>query len=269
MITYLTEYVGVKLLGLGSLLKRLLFYLISVFMTKLARSLLVVCVISLGLVGCAPVYLAPIPNTPLFAEKGESSVALQAGSSGGSIQAAYAPLNHFSIMGAGSWDFIGGNHRHTYGELGLGSFLSSESSRWRAEVYAGGGLGRSAALHEYELWLVGPVTRQRSGHYERAFVQMQGGWVGRHVEAGLTARIAYVWYHFSEINLEPTSETQQQIFFEPALFLRVGSEAIKYEMTAGFVRPLRGYDTAPQLDYIPMFSSMGVRIDLRKVLGGL
>lgn len=223
-----------------------------------------VAAVAVVLAGCAPMYLAPAANVPLPKAEDDVHLGLLGGTNGVDVSAAYAPINHLVVLGAGSFA-RSKSHDHDYGELGAGFF--SRLGGWGVvELLGGAGLGRSRGQSNSDDSSVTAQVRGE-GTYVRPFAQADIALTTRAVDFGLMLREAYLRYDFDSLSATTSPMRQEGFFFEPALFLRAGWDVVKVEAQLGLVIPQRASE-APNLVGNPLFLhlALGLGLDLGRLL---
>jgi hypothetical protein len=200
--------------------------------------------------GCVPVYMSPAANAPLLSRPGEFQVGGYLGTQGLDLQGAVAVADHTGIIADLSNTRSENQHDYrTYGELGVG-YYDRLSRSGRVELFAGAGLGESGGD-------IGDETGR--GSFYRGFGQLDIGRTGALVDVGLSARLAYVGYSY-DFRSDAGPYQTSDIFFEPALFWRVGYKWIKVGMQVGLTVPVLGNDETVDTNWLNV--TLGLRTKL-------
>lgn len=184
---------------------------------------------------CKPVYIPNAVNIPYLSEKGQINGGLHTGTSGIDLQGAYAITDHVAVMANGSYANRDGSdtsltndHKHLFGELGMGYFMPFGAGRF--EIYGGAGTGTASSYENF--FSQGDVYAK--AFYNRYFFQTNIGASARNVEGGLGLRFSFVDFNkFSSNNVE-YNRGITRAYMEPVLNLKVGSENIKVTTQIGF-----------------------------------
>ncbi|GAB2949003.1 hypothetical protein GCM10027048_12440 [Hymenobacter coalescens] len=126
--------------------------------------------------GCAAVVPHTL-QTPLVQQRGETELALNAGTHGTDVQAAYALTDRLTVLGS-AHQRIRGKHGHwAYtGEAGAGyAFFRPGSQRW--SLYGGMGYGAGYAFSTFCPDLCGEFRASDRVRYSYAFVQPTYVWM--------------------------------------------------------------------------------------------
>ncbi|MBD2715882.1 hypothetical protein KBK19_12630 [Microvirga sp. STR05] len=131
------------------------------------------------------------PTMPLVEESGQLEVTASVQPSARlEAMAAYSPLNHVVLTGAGSVGLnLGGRQylRTQQGELGIGGYWSLGNS-WLVNAAGGGGL--ASVDRKTCVW----GCDQRKGQYSKLFGQAGIAWIGVFGSASLTYRLSRLQY---------------------------------------------------------------------------
>ena len=198
---------------------------------------------------CRPILYSNVSqNVPLLSEKGEfvgqASYSSGEGSwttEGISLQGAYAITDNFAVIssyhghssvGPNDSDEWDGNGR--YFEVGGGWYGTSESQKFRYEVFLG--LGNSTLNNN---------SKDNQGnfinsHFFKPFIQPSIGFASQYFDFAFTGRIAHLTFYKTDDYLllpeekraadEFYKEKSGDIVFEPGIMLRGGFENIKLEI---------------------------------------
>jgi len=220
-----------------------------------------ICILSSS---CAPVYIPNAVNSPLFGEQGEMHINAQAGTNGLDLQTAYAVAPHFALMLNGSYmnessddPEFSDYHKHLFGEAGLG-FYTALRGAGRFEIYGGLGMGEAISYDEYLFFEIPQALRAR-GQYHRAFLQTGIGASTDIFDGGFVVRAAYVRFnHFTADYLDDTLQkdvTEDNFYFEPVLYARIGWKWIKFQIQGGLSFPMTEESV---LEHQPFLINMGL-----------
>lgn len=172
-------------------------------------------------------------NAPLFKEKGEMQLALGIKGLGGDIRSAYALSDYFAMqINANFLDVFGTefgvahNSGQYYGEGAIG-FYKPLSERFIFEGYLGTGLGTTFFRNT-------EIDYLRTTNYHKIYAQLDVGFRSKYFNIGLAIREAFVNAYCTKINGVITGDQYVDTFFEPILFLALGSEKFKINAQAGF-----------------------------------
>ncbi|MBC8172767.1 MAG: hypothetical protein H7X71_02575 [Chitinophagales bacterium] len=235
------------------------------FISALFTPALIIIILS----GCSRIYYAPTTqNVPLLTEQNELRIA--AGISGGeeyeavNIEVAYSPVKYVGIMlnsfhAAENSDSLFTNpvrYKGNLTEAGIG-FYYPLATYYTAEVYAG--YGKGTAQYPWSFDTIAPLK------FDRFFVQFSAGMKRKYFEIALSDRFSYVHYTnieemykieaFSNYKYVPKNN-QLYIFQEPALTMRAGLEAIKFQMQYQICIPFSG----PTLGYSSYNFNLGIML---------
>ena len=213
---------------------------------------------------CSPIYIPNTRNTPLFREQGEAQISGYLTSGGLDAQAAYALTDHVAVVGSYSYgnvkrttqDGIEYNRKNSYGELGVGYFDRSRSTRW--EVLAGYGAGQGTSYDQY--YFFGTKTVVATGKMSRFFIQPSIGTNNRDFNFTFTPR--FTWVDFSEFTSNGTTvkpNEKAQFFLETAI---TGKWRITGNIHAIVQVGLTvGIPSEVFFDFQPMQAAAGIQID--------
>ncbi len=205
---------------------------------------------------CAPVYVPNTINAPQLTDQGELSGTVTTGVSGLDAQLAYAVSENFGLMVNTSFDFGDTSetnyHEHAFGEVGLG-YLTKFGEYGTLNVFGGYGLGSSAASDEYTF--ITDQLKHARGMYHRMFLQSDVGLKTKVFEGGIGFRTAYVNFYQVLGEGDEYSLSEDNLFLEPMVYLRVGAPNVKLHSQLGFSASLFS-DYA--FDYIPFIFNIGL-----------
>lgn len=221
-------------------------------------------------VGCSPIYVPNVRNTPLFGEQGEFQGTLAA-TTGAEAQLAYAITDNVAVMANGS--FFSYNEKdqdytrkHQYFEGGLGYYNATRKSRW--ELFAGYGLGEGTSFSQYYFFTqyFGQKDLVATGRFNRIFIQPTWGTNNRGFNLAFTGRLSMVDFtEFSSNDNDPANATvtvkpdeKAQFFFEPSLTGKVpiaGNLQGFFQLGLNINLPDKAY-----FDHVPLQFAVGVLV---------
>jgi len=213
-----------------------------------------VLVLTFLLVGCAPVYIPNVVNTPLLSNKGEIQAAINTGSSGFDPQIAFAITDNIGVMVNGSFrnstsDTSNNYHKHNFGEIGLGYYKKINLNS-RFGIYSGLGYGEVNVVDE------SAIFASYSNIYSyRFFIQPEYGTSGKIVDFGIASRFVF-------LNIHQASISYTKYYVEPAITARFGLEHFKFSMQFGYSIPLNNNYT---VDYNPFMFSFGLHANINRI----
>ncbi|HEY1010133.1 hypothetical protein [Daejeonella sp. JGW-45] len=197
---------------------------------------------------CSSLYMPNVPNTPMLSSKGELNAAGHTTLKGNvSVNAAYAPGEHFGILLNGS---VMNNNRarkdfnHNLIETGLGYFdtFGPENNRI-LEIYLGLGKGNSERVYK-DKTSAGIVTEDRQEtNFNKTFIQVNYSSKRKQdlklfgarfpLNYGTALRISHVkMTDFKRNDIDQIKE--DNIFLEPVFFTRMAlSNAVQIQYTSG------------------------------------
>lgn len=212
---------------------------------------------------CAPVYVPNVINAPMLSEKGEMDAGINLGTSGFDAQFSFAVADNLAIMANGSvahndsTETSDSFHQHVFGEAGFGYFMPFKE-KGRLETFVGYGLGKSKSSDEYSF--INNTTVRAAGYYHRVFVQSNVGFAGDIFESGFCLRAAYLHFNRFEYAGMEYLEPSNNLFVEPAIFLRLGWKYMKLQTQLGFSYPVTSaYDFSIQ----PVMFSIGANFSIK------
>jgi hypothetical protein len=217
--------------------------------------------------GCAPVYVAPAPNAPLFGSEGEVTAGAAIGTQGIDVQAGFAPVEPLAVIAAASFEGKGEDddsidHHHLYGEGAVGGFWPFGKAG-RFEAFAGLGYGSSGGETTLSVGGEQATVASARGTFLRPFVQVDFGGAVDKFEGGIVLRVLQVRYHYDESQGEPVDIDRVQGFWEPFAFMRAGSRNVKFQLSGGFIFPLDslgGGGSTTFVEWVPIHLSLGVHV---------
>lgn len=190
-----------------------------------------------------PLYIPNTTNNPSLTKKGEIESSFTIGTNGYDIQTAGAITDNIGIMLNGSYgnntsDSSNSFNKHTFGELGVGySTVISDSNatlKTILSVFTGWGIGKSSGEYNYTIG-TNQQSNIASGKYQRAFVQPSIGISNKSFDFFFSTRFSYV--NMSDLKTNDTGNNSKlrnnNIFYEPTLTIKGGSENIKFMGQAG------------------------------------
>lgn len=160
-------------------------------------------------------------------EKGEVHLAAAAGAHGFGLQAGYAITDRIGIVGGASGRETENSdgeitETHEFAEIGLNYFgFKAGPARGEITVGFGGGSGESGSAH---------------GEYIKPYLQFNTAVTSQMFDTGVSLRTAYV--RFTELEVSNNRPRESSLFFEPAVFVRMGYRNIKLESQLGVAYPL-------------------------------
>lgn len=224
------------------------------------KSLAYVFLVLVALSSCAPVYVPNTINAPQLTKQGEFTGSVTTGVSGLDVQTAFAVSDNFGLMVNTSFDFGDTSetnyHEHAFGEVGLG-YLTEFGEYGTFNLFGGYGLGSSAASDEY-LFITDQLKHAR-GMYHRMFFQSDVGLKTNIFEGGLGFRTVYVNFYSVKSDRQNYSLSEDNLFLEPMIYLRIGAPNVKLHSQFGFSASLFSDYT---FDYIPFIFNIGITIRL-------
>lgn len=193
-------------------------------------------------------YVANSHNVPLLTDKKDirasvnyyrTDVFFISRIPGFEVQGAYALTNHFGIMGSflTAGEKLDTTSFHaTYGDLGVGYFVTDKSKKFVAEVYGVYGLG------SVKNGFGNNVTS--STDFSKVFIQPVIGFKSRYFDAAFSWRIASVTHSslgFSGVLPAPSQASfdlyrnkPTYTLSEPALTFRAGDDILKFQIQLGW-----------------------------------
>ncbi|MBW1294017.1 hypothetical protein [Aquimarina litoralis] len=222
---------------------------------NLSKSFIYIC-LTFIIQSCSSAYVPNAVNTPLFGKKGETKVAIHAGTSGIDPQVSYAITNHIGIQMNGSFfnkasQVTGKLYDHQYAELAPG-YYTKISEIFRFETYAGFGLGKLQPERENELWDINSNINM-----SRVFIQPSVGLTNNIVDASFTTRFAAVTLDQDDIN-------RTGMFIEPVITGKVGYKYVKAIFQLGLSINLNN-DDIYFMNGQPLLLSVGLQINVHKL----
>ena len=153
------------------------------------------------------VYAPMQPVMPLVRQRGDIEAGASLQPSGRlEAQAAYSPLPHCVVAGAGTWATRLDQQNYLVsrqGEVGLGSYWSL-TPKWLLSTLAGGGTAYTD--RQYTFW----GTERRAGSYSKAFGQVGLAYMGEQGSFSLSYRLARVSYRELETEIGPLAPFHTQ-----------------------------------------------------------
>ncbi|MCK9211425.1 MAG: hypothetical protein M0P61_11365 [Ignavibacteriaceae bacterium] len=221
--------------------------------------------------GCGSELLYTTNNIPipLVQKQGETQISGQYGTNGKSFNLVSSPLEHISLSIAGNYDKVTINsndfdtkkedkNSHNYTEVAIGYFDNvSESIVGEAFV----GYGRGDGMDQYyQRQEFSSIVHNNFGYgkYDKYFVQANLGNKNNAITTGFAIRLSYVDF----LELMKTSDGvttfpsgKEALFFEPALFGKIGGKNLQLEVEVMFPYTQKGID----FDYRNFVISTGLR----------
>ncbi len=181
--------------------------------------------------GCTTLYVPTTNQTHMMQNKGEIHLAGNIGASGADLQGGYAFTDNLGVVALISGRSSDGNNssveeEHTYAEAGINYFGFGEDNI-RGEITAGFGIGSAE-------------SRNERGELVKPFIQINGAYTSGVLDTGISMRTAYV--SFTELEVNNDRLRDSALFFEPAVFTRLGYHRVKLESQFGIAFPLYNSD---------------------------
>ncbi len=235
-------------------------------LSAITRSGLIIVLIALlgiFMMSCAPVYMPGTPNTPMLKEEGEVSMQANLATTGLELKGGYAITDQWGITamvaagreveedGQDSYHrYLESSALHTYRPGGI---LVIENS---AGVGLGGGKGSSERIVSGEAFQV-------EGGYFKPFFQNNLALQTQAIDIALVNRIAII--QFDE--LRTTGENQDAVlnspstpvFWEPTVVTQIGWDRFRLNAQLGLSTPLAG---EPDFDWIGIYGGIGFGLRL-------
>lgn len=216
---------------------------------------------------CSPLYIPNTRNAPLFREQGEAQISAYLTSGGFDAQGAYALSDNVALIGSYSYgsqkqsnvqsnppDYT---RKNSYGEIGIGYYDRTRSSRY--EIFAGYGIGEGTSSDQYSFYGLNNIV-VATGKMQRIFLQPTLGTNNRDVNFSFTPRLSYVNYsefEASGVTMKPNKNAV--IFIEPAATLKMRLAGNLFGLfQLGLTTPVSGDDF---FDYQPLQVAIGLQID--------
>ncbi|MBK8944518.1 MAG: hypothetical protein IPM32_04520 [Ignavibacteriae bacterium] len=188
---------------------------------------------------CAPIYVPNIVNVPLFTKKDEAIINANYGTNGINFQGAYSIFDNFAVqintenresnINAKDKKRINANNpqnKLNYYETAFGYYYPFNETMV-LEIFGGGGLGNSSALDNYNIFSKDKTYAE--GEFYKMFIQGDVGSKMKFFEGGIAFRFAYLEFtKYKFENFEFTGKPSS-IFFEPAIFERLGGPYFKFQ----------------------------------------
>jgi hypothetical protein len=209
-------------------------------------------IIPLLLSGCSSMYIPSSKNVPLFENKNEMQI--EAGVSPNSVYmtGSWAFTKKYALVVNGSMSFLNFSNRydiwrssdelrpseffnitssfaHRYIEGGVGKYNILSDSKWKLEVFGGGGYG-------YALQSPKVSSATISFYENRYWMGFAQGNIGRRhkiLEYGASLRLACSGFNFT-YKYDPTTQDEwdfnlkfNNIHIEPLVFLKIGKGSIR------------------------------------------
>ncbi len=221
------------------------------------KILLIIIVISLFCSCSSFVYYPSAANAPLFKEKQEMKVSLGLKGYSAYVSSAYALSDNFAIQANGHVLRIKntelGNelvNRNFYGEAALG-FYFPFVDKFVAEFYFGTGNGFTGYDNITS-------TTIKNNYHVKAFIQGDIGYTTPFFDAGLILKGSYVLVYKELIDGVENNNPQQDIFYEPLLFLKFGSEQHKVAIEGGLA-----FSHVQAMSYAPLILTLGYEYNFK------
>ncbi|GEM_PF-1748354 len=209
---------------------------------------------------CTPVYVPPVVHAPLLQEKKDFQAEVHLGTGGTDLQAAYALTDRVGIRTAVSYQpgFEESHNRHAYLEAATGMYRPLWGGFGLLEGYAGAGFGRGEGYSEWTM-TGSPHTRNASANYFRPFVQGNLAFTSDYVDLGVSATTLLLSVSNFTVNEQVHPQTFNDVFIEPALFLRFGYDILKISLQTGVSLPLTEIE---EYSWVPLQFSLGLSLRL-------
>ena len=231
------------------------------------RTLINILIASILFYQCTPpLYIPNTTNVPSLIKKGDTEVSATTGTNGWDLQAAHAITEEVGIMLNGSYanktsDSLTRFHKHLFSEIGIGytAILNKEdvdfaNSTYIFSIYGGAGLGISEGFVNFNNIFNSDINYHNEvrGQYLKAFLQPSIGISTPTVDFYFTLRSSYVNVYNLETDLDADwnnsyisdeeyenykeyyNRKNYNIFYEPTLTLKFGSEELKFITQMGF-----------------------------------
>lgn len=221
------------------------------------------------LVGCAPVYVPNVRNTPLFTKAGEFQGSMMYGSGDLDLQAAVAVTNNFALMGNYSYgnrntDSIQDEnyHKHLYYEGAIGYYKNDKAFCF--EMFLGMGKGEASSYGSYYVFSTSQ-DQLATGKYTRVFLQPSFGLNKKIVHFAFTPRLSFVDFsEFTSAYSTKKIDPSPRFFFEPAVTAKFNFLDNRFFglVQVGVSTPING-DVIYDYERVSISTGLGIR------LGGL
>ena len=227
----------------------------DIFEASLRGLSVMVLIVAMTFIGCTPLYIPNVVNTPLFSNKNEIQASVHYGTAGFDPQIAYAITNNIGVMVNASFEKEQSDstslfpHKHAFGELGVGYF-KKVTEKQRFEIYGGYGIGKI----EYEV-SENSLVELAKINTNRFFIQPAYGTTSEHFDFSIASRI--IW-----ITGKGETQNYTRSFWEPAVTLRAGGRYVKGVMQIGLSVPFR---EDALIEYEPLMFSFGIQGSLGKI----
>lgn len=197
--------------------------------------------------GCTTLYVPSTNQTHMMQNKGEIHLAGNVGANGLNLQGGYAFTDRYGVVASVSGRSSDGSNDtavedHTYVEAGINYFGFGEGN-FSGELTAGFGFGTGE-------------RENARGEFTKPFIQVNGAFTSGNFDTGLSLRTAYL--SFSELVVQNDRPGDSSVFFEPALFVRLGFERVKLESQLGLAYPLSDSGNFA-FGYEPIRMSVGLK----------
>lgn len=220
------------------------------------NSLILGCLCSLLYACKAPSYsyVPPTLNTTAYTHAGEGQLGVQFGSVGLAAKGGIAITKNININAwAGTFPKDSTNYTSKESEVSIGVQTNPNSSKSYTSFWIGLGNGHN----EKEL-------KQLSGHFNRAFLQVQESAVDHHIgsaafDAFIGFRVNYLSYSGSRLNA-PFSD--YLFYYEPYFGANIGGENFRVELLQGLAMKNTG-EWGHGVQVWPYWGSIGFMFKLR------
>jgi len=204
---------------------------------------------------CSPLYFPNMVNSPLLRDKGECQLMAGNGNSGYNAQLAYAPINHLGLIAGGSLNNSPHSDFYTY-NVGAGYFGSiPEDPSTKYELFMGAGKGK---IMNQSFNFVSDQTV--NADYTHLFLQSGLGLENRFVGGGIALRLSYIDMQIADLSSSKTGN-YRDLYFEPAINLKIGYKNIKFIIQAELSQRLTGRNSY-NYDYNFLTISLGLQFIL-------
>lgn len=216
------------------------------FVAFKTQAFILIGILSIGAMSCAPLYVPNARNVPMFTGAKEFQATASAGM-GYNLQAAYAITDHLGVTG----NFMVANNKASkkfqyrtqqYSELGIGYYHNAPSITF--EMFAGLGAGKGATKDSIYNFLTNDYLYSANATYNKFFFQPALGmnrW--ENFEWSFAPRISYVMFQSIDIyegdTYAPVAK-KNYLYFEPCFNLKISLHKKKWFlfMQSGFNLPL-------------------------------
>ena len=231
------------------------------------KRILYICIISgmllSWMVSCAPVHRPTVINAPLMKKRGDLQLSGHSSVAGHQVNGAVAVSDHVGVVvnsvvaGSGQSEqekngrkvSIDNEMRQIEGGLG---FFNAFDFNVVVELYGGFGYGYSKTLSDTGTY---PDKVEARGY--RYYAQPALGYSGDFFVAGLATRVLYLDLYDYHDHSNGDTSGHTGLFYEPAVFVRLGVKSVKVESQIGLSMRDRG-----DIDYVPILFSIGAHFSV-------